>query len=872
MTRCNHLAWTAAVLALAAASATGASPALAGEAAVIAYSLPSQDLSTSIREVARASGRNIIAPADIVSGRTAPALQGRYEPAAALNRLLEGSGLRVEEVDGALVVADAGSLRVSSAPAQPGEASSDAQQDVIVVTGTNLRGGQPTAPVVVITRAEIDRTGATSVEQLMRTVPQNSQGGVNRENFGADVPGFDATEHGSGLNLRGLGQRATLVLVNGRRLAPSGSGAFVDVSLIPLSAVERVEILTDGASAIYGSDAVGGVVNFILRDHLEGLETSLQLGTATRGDGDQLQLAQTAGHSWTSGHAMLTYEYRLEDEIRAEDRPFTINLRPGTFLLPRERRHTVFGVLEQSVTDDLSVALNGSFSTRETNKTFFQTVSPLPVYGESKADSYTLTGGLNYELPHGWRARLDGNYALTATSQQQTQPGGNPLVNYRDTRNSQFETLLRIDGSLLDLPGGPVRVAVGAQARWERYREVFKSSQIAEITRTFDRTAQSVFGELLVPIFSERNRQPGFERLTLSAAARYDHYSGTGSTFDPRLGIAWSPVDGLDLRGAYSTSYRAPLLSEASGSYNVIYLPVQFVYADPSQAPAEGVAFTLQGSNPDIGPETSRSWTFGLDYKPSFARGLTLSANYYAIRFSDRIALPTSTIDIVGNPAFDSIVDTSPDVAELTQLLNGAVVVLDFTGPGFSDGGATPADVAVLVDTRYNNTAVTRTRGFDLGLRYAFGAGESQFAVDTTVTHIIAFEDRLTAASPATSGTDRPYYPADWRFRGSISWSLRALTGSLFLNHTDGYADDRAAIVRRVHAQSTVDGGLSYNFGPDASSWLRGTRVGLFVENLFDTAPPRLLPDPGRTTGLGYDPVNASARGRFVSFQVRRTW
>ena len=114
-------------------------------------------------------------------------------------------------------------------------------------------------------RRQRQHVGRAADGEACRRTPR---AGSTSENFRVVGAGADPTEHGAGLNLRGLGQRATLVLVNGRRLAPSGAGSFVDVSLIPLSAVERVEILTDGASAIYGSDAVGGVVNFILRRRL----------------------------------------------------------------------------------------------------------------------------------------------------------------------------------------------------------------------------------------------------------------------------------------------------------------------------------------------------------------------------------------------------------------------------------------------------------------------------------------------------------------------------------------------------------------------------------------------------------------------------
>jgi len=832
------------------------------------YALPAQALARSLREVSVRSGTSIIAPSTLVAGRQAPPLRGRYGARQAVEALLQGTGLRVAIIGDALVVSRAGATAERDVASPPQQV---AESEPIIVTGTNIRGAQPTSPLITISRREIEQSGATSVDELMRTLPQNTQGGVNKESFGLPLPDNDPTDHGAGLNLRGLGQRATLVLVNGRRLAPSSSGSFVDVSLVPLSAVERVEVLTDGASAIYGSDAVGGVVNFILRDRLEGLESSVQAGTTTRGGGDQLLLSQSAGHDWASGNALLAYEYRLENQLEAGDRPFTINLRPGTYLLPRERRHSLLGTLEQDLLPNLSLGVTGSFARRTSDRTFFQSVSPLPVGAQAEAESVSIAAELNYELPGDWRLRLDGNYAVSDADQRQTQPGGIELVNSRRVRNAILEGGLRLDGRLVELPAGHVRVALGVQVRGEQYRDAFESTSIPEVIRQAERDVRSAYGELLVPLFSPLNRRPGLERLQISAAVRYDRYSGTGSTVDPKLGLLWSPLRGLNLRGSYSTSFRAPLLSEVSGNYSVIYVPAVFFYADPSQAPAGSIAAVVQGSNPDVRPETSRNWSFGGDWSPSFAPGLTLRVNYYDIRFSDRIALPTSRANVIGDPAFAPIVDLNPDVAALTDLIANAQTVLDFSGPGFSNGGSTPADVGVVLDTRVSNTAFTRTRGFDVGLRYAFSLGANAFVLDANVNHIIQFDEQLTSASPTINSVDRPYRPLDWRGRAGIGWSRVNWTGSLFLNHADDYQDDRLASPRQVAAHTTVDASLAYTFR-GSGSWLRGTRISLYVENIFDNDPPRLLPETGAASGLGYDPVNASGRGRFVSLQLRRAW
>lgn len=832
------------------------------------YVLPAQDLSKSLREVAARSGRSIIAPSELVADRQAPAISGPFTAEGAVRLLLTGSGLEARRVGDSLVIVQ----EATGENALQSDASGDAAgaaDNTIVVTGTNIRGGRPTSPVIVLGREEIDDSGVTSVEQLFRKVPQNSQGGVSQENFRVPGAGADPTEHGAGLNLRGLGQRATLVLINGRRVAPSGAGSFVDVSLIPVSALERVEILTDGASAIYGSDAVGGVVNFIMRRDFSGLETSVQAGTATRGDGDQLVASATGGGDWSTGNAMVAYEYRLEDEILARDRPYTINLAPNSALLPRERRHSLFGTLRQEIADGLELDVAASYSRRDTDRTYFFLGSAIPVDAVAEARATTLTGTLSYRFASDWLAQLSAGYSRSSTEQQQTQPGGQELVNRLDTRNEIFDFGFQADGSLISLPGGRVRAAIGAQGRRESNIDIFETRVNPARVRSAERDIRSLFGELSVPLFSPDNRFPGMERLTVTAALRYEHYDRYGGSYDPKLGILWSPLPGLSLRASYGTSFRAPLLSESVGLYSASYFAAGVLTVAPPTP--GGIALSLGGSNPDIRPERSRSWTAGAEIMPRFAPGLEIRVNYYSIRFSDRIALPSPTVAVIGNPAFEPILTRNPSAQTVLDILAGARQVIDLSGPGFTNGGARPGDVTVIIDNRFGNTAVTRTSGVDVGLRYAFGLGGNRFVADVSANYILSFDDQLTSAAPAISALNRPYRPVDFRARAGLGWTRGGWSGNLAANYTNGYRDDRTNVVRPVESFTAVDAQLGYTFGGVAGQG-RSLRVALNVDNLFDAEPPRLPPDRSSTSGVGYDPVNASARGRVVSLILRRIW
>jgi iron complex outermembrane receptor protein len=189
---------------------------------------------------------------------------------------------------GALVL----SLSITGVVQGQARAPSDADSSTlteIVVTGTSIAGlnAETALPVQVMTRDEIARSGATTVEQLIQTISASSSAGAT---VGVQATG-NQTGSISTISLRGLGSARTLVLINGRRSASYGGGSIgvagssVDISAIPVASIDRVEILRDGASAIYGSDAIAGVVNFILREDFQGAEITATAGTPLHAGG-----------------------------------------------------------------------------------------------------------------------------------------------------------------------------------------------------------------------------------------------------------------------------------------------------------------------------------------------------------------------------------------------------------------------------------------------------------------------------------------------------------------------------------------------------------------------------------------------------------
>lgn len=186
-----------------------------------------------------------------------------------------------------LMLAFGGSLALASVPSFAQQAAAPAQLDRVEITGSSIKRieGEGATQVQILNRQDIDRLGVQTTEQLLQSISAMSSSSQTQLSTGAGT----STYGFSGISLRGLGEERTLVLMNGKRLAAfaGGGGAAVNVNGIPLAAIERVEVLKDGASAIYGSDAIAGVVNFIMVKNFEGLQFGGTYGTPTTSGGGQ---------------------------------------------------------------------------------------------------------------------------------------------------------------------------------------------------------------------------------------------------------------------------------------------------------------------------------------------------------------------------------------------------------------------------------------------------------------------------------------------------------------------------------------------------------------------------------------------------------
>ncbi|MDQ1155152.1 TonB-dependent receptor [Brevundimonas sp. SORGH_AS_0993] len=264
-------------------------PAVA-ERAQAAFDIPAQPLAGALTQFARQAGREVLFDPALVADKRAGSLKGRYEIERALTQLLGGSGLKAQVAGRALVITPAVAPTSASAEtAAASEALAPVQEaatvDEVVVVGSKIVGADPVgaSPVTVLGQEQLEAQGVASAGEL---VGRLAQSGAQAFNSGVQGPN-NARGDVASANLRGLGSGNTLVLLDGRRMvmhptSQQENGAIpvqiVNLNAIPTSALRRVEVLRDGASALYGSDATAGVINFVIDRHYEGAQVTGRYG------------------------------------------------------------------------------------------------------------------------------------------------------------------------------------------------------------------------------------------------------------------------------------------------------------------------------------------------------------------------------------------------------------------------------------------------------------------------------------------------------------------------------------------------------------------------------------------------------------------
>ena len=633
----------------------------------------------------------------------------------------------------------------------------------VEVTGSAIKRSsvEGPAPVEVITREQIERTGATSVNELLRSIA--SVDIFDQGELASNSPAGSGT---ASVRMRGLSDSNMLVLLNGRRVPvnalydSSGAGAAFDINSLPIGAIERIDIMKDGGSAIYGADAVAGVMNFITKTDYQGIQGTAFYGTSSRSDGTEKRVGLSAGFGNLDKdgfNVLFGLDYFLRDPILRKDReisrsvdwrrygssrdgrsgfsPYGNVLDPNTggFVgLPYREcpaENLSSGVCRYDFNASLLTAYNAAdrlsglalatvklgadvraFAelTASTSKNTFE-AHPVPDYfvvpisdesqrpfeikdtdGVGTGSIYIAgrfmqggprttkrtsdflnsaigvegyTGGLDWKLSlsHGISRvkNQDSNYYNANLWYAATYSGAlDPTSSTNDPAlvdslkvtplrvgKSTLTTLnAQVSGDLPKLPAGPLRYAVGLSAVRDTLDDTPDAltqagdvvGSIQQSAVSAQRSVYSAFVELQVPVAKMVEGQ---------LAVRYDRYP-TSSRFSPKAALKVTLSPGLAVRGSYSGSFRAPVLKQLFGAQEEGATTI----TSPEQCVLLGVplnsdgtclvnAYQVNGSNPNLKPETAKTYNLGLVFDAG--QVASASVDWWRIDKRDNIASPT---------------------------------------------------------------------------------------------------------------------------------------------------------------------------------------------------------------------------------------
>lgn len=735
--------------------------------------------------------------------------------------------------------------------------------NAIVVTGTRIRGARTVGDVIDVDREEIVEAGQVDLGEAIRALPQNFSGGQNPGvGSGAGLVNSNVNSAASA-NLRGLGPDATLTLLNGHRLPYDSAFAGVDISAIPLAAVDRIEVVPDGASALYGSDAVAGVVNVILRRDFEGVETSAQIGASTEGGYFRQQADIVGGTRWDGGGFFLAYDFTRNSDIQAGQRSYAASLDPDTTLFPSLERHAATFSGHHEISPGIDASVDVLYSRRSSVRitgtpTLRQTADPV-------VESYTFAPSVTADLGSSWQLSVLGVFGRDRTRYRTTftRPSAPTSVTEGCFCNEVLSLEAGAEGPLFALPGGDARLAFGAGLRDNSLD--FSRSEGGNLIIAFDETqrARFAYGELFLPFVSSRNAITGVDALSLSLAARHESYPGLDSQTTPRIGVIYAPVPGVILRGSWARSFKAPTLYQRFIPYQTIVLPASIFGAGT----APKTVFVTSGGNPDVTSERARSWTAGLEFRPPSIAGLLVSATWYDIRYRDRVVRPIAGSVVAGfrDPGYASLIDFSPDPGIFSDLIANSLFGLE----NFSGSPYDPANIVAFIDNRNRNVAVWAIEGIDARIAWDHDLGNQRRLGLEVAGSWLKSNQQLNADLPEVQLAGTVFNPPRYRARAVARFEAGTLRANAAVNYIGALDDARFASAGRLSPSATVDLGVSFDvIGGKGRN--RGLTLSLTVQNLFDDEPEII----GQTgpTDTPYDSTNYGPIGRFVALGIRRHW
>jgi len=581
-----------------------------------------------------------------------------------------------------LVIALAAILTNGAALAQ-----SASTLDTVIVTGTRVSDRtvvESQSPIDIITPEVLAATGTVELATaLARALPSL--------NFPRPAL-VDGTSAIRPAQLRGLAPDQVLVLVNGKRRHTSsllnlngsmGRGsAPVDLNTIPVSAIERVEVLRDGASAQYGSDAIAGVVNVVLKGHRQGGSVNFTGGQYSAGDGQQWQVSGDTGLSLGQERGFLHLSAQVGDQYRTNRaRPFAGTPGPTqprvgqkAFIIgdPDAEFGAVSANTSITLADTIDLYAFGTASNRDiTSFAFFRapnhpnnnvlSIYPdgfLPQINNISKDR-SLVAGLKGQNG-GWNWDLSYNYGFNhlefyTRNTLNSSMGATSPTEFYDGALETTQNIANLDlGRQLDWGlAYPVTLALGIEARNEKWSQLagelgsYVNAGLGvpnapagaqgfpgyspEVAGTYDRDSYAVYAGLEMDFT---------DQLSAGVAARWEDYDDFGSQASGKVSARYAFTDAVALRGTVSSGFRAPSLPQQY--FQTVSTVFIGGFTDPFQIrtfPASSLIAQAFGSEP-LEPETSLSYSLGLVLQPGHNLYITMDA--YQIEVDDRIALSSN--------------------------------------------------------------------------------------------------------------------------------------------------------------------------------------------------------------------------------------
>lgn len=851
-------------------------------AAPVEFQIPAGPASATLPQFADQSHMNVLFASDSVGAQHTRAVSGKLEPMQALKRMLAGSGLRHQfrKPDGVVISAPGRESPKEVLCGQPGlepckvpQSASAELATVVTVMGLALADPFDPGPVrfgdpdATLTRPDFEAGGFQTVGDVLRSLPQNFGGGLNLGViFAGGSQNTTSQSAASTVNLRGLGSDSTLVLVNGQRLAASEGSGAADVTLIPISAVERIEITTGSASAMYGSDAVAGVVNIIIRNNLRGIEASAAFGTATEHGDDLQHYSVAAGHRGGLADVFAVADCARQHEIYSQQRDYIPADITGTTLMPAMKRCSEVISATVPLPKDLEFSLLGAFTRRSAEQADSLTVPSGTTTAATRADvdQYVANAVVKKRFLRTWTATLSGGFSVDDI-------GGRELLRLNGASDQYSSNLLNnrlwtgqlvVAGPLATTRAGDVGLVLGGGYNQNDF--LFANLPGSEFTVVRRRRIRFAFAESAIPLLPSAAEAKGPTVLSLDLAVRAEQYSELGTTTNKKVALVYQPTSGIKVQASWGTSFRAPTLLQ---QFNTQQTVLEFV-PDALQASGQSLALLRFGGNPMLEAETSIDRELGLTIEPEVFPHSSLRVGYFSISYRQRTDYPTfNTTDPLSDPNVLPFVVRNPGAAAIAQSLSQSQF-LDLTAGQFAAQQA-----SVLIDDRNQNFLRQRASGVDFLWKYDRDTAFGKWGASLNTAYL-KLQQQVTDQSALVPLSGTLFCPPTWRGRFGISWSSSRYLGSVFVNYTGGSRgvsfSEQLVPAQKIASWTTLDGqiGMSFDGG------LRGgqTKLTLSAQNLLDRHPPLISTVQPGAALVNYDSTNISPVGRFVALQLMQVW